>query len=637
MNRISRALVFALSLWMAGPALAVPQGTTPAGLSPNGDGSGVNVTATGGQPRSLAAMRADAADILDILPQASASTDFTTSIKSLTSAGKKVYLPNTGTPYAISDTLTLAAGSALLCDPGVVIQQTTVGKQSLNITGAGARIDACQISGGGIAGVVNAPYFTWVGGGADSTGGLYIRSDHVRVERTAWTKGSSTAISIDSAADTDFQIINNEFENNVGFGIWATNGASNGLISGNWTNTNGIELVGITYSAHHIRVTNNYAHGTGDNCFSITGYDNTVTGNIANGCAFTGIYAYGDQNVITGNTAIDNGQVHNPAFTTLVGPNLTAGVGYQSANTNKYAAISANGNFGGGGQVNIITGNYTDDDQTTMTQDYSVSIGSGYANWAAGTSYASGAYTYSNGATWQATAAGTSGSTAPSGTSNVSDGGVTWKYLKTLPVATREPSQNIAGPNVTFRFKTAAYNDATINHNNTIISDGRLTFNGSGQDPGTSTVTGGFQKKVGTNYANGQSYTAGQFVYTNTGSNLYRVVAPGAGTTTTQPTHTSGVATTADGYKYLFINSGAVPTAAPQIQINSGDVTFGTKTCFPLLGALTAGPCVYAGTGTPLGVVAASPGSLYLRADGGAGATLYVKETATDTTGWVAK
>lgn len=44
------------------------------------------------------------------------------------------------------------------------------------------------------------------------------------------------------------------------------------------------------------------------------------------------------------------------------------------------------------------------------------------------------------------------------------------------------------------------------------------------------------------------------------------------------------------------------------------------------------------GAGSPAGVVVGSVGNLWLRSDGGAGSTLYVKESGTDTTaGWVAK
>jgi len=43
------------------------------------------------------------------------------------------------------------------------------------------------------------------------------------------------------------------------------------------------------------------------------------------------------------------------------------------------------------------------------------------------------------------------------------------------------------------------------------------------------------------------------------------------------------------------------------------------------------------GTGSPEGIVAAGPGSMYTDITGGAGATLYVKETGTGVNGWVAK
>lgn len=43
------------------------------------------------------------------------------------------------------------------------------------------------------------------------------------------------------------------------------------------------------------------------------------------------------------------------------------------------------------------------------------------------------------------------------------------------------------------------------------------------------------------------------------------------------------------------------------------------------------------GSGSPEGVVTASPGTAYLNTSGGAGTTLYVKESGTGNTGWVAK
>ena len=46
---------------------------------------------------------------------------------------------------------------------------------------------------------------------------------------------------------------------------------------------------------------------------------------------------------------------------------------------------------------------------------------------------------------------------------------------------------------------------------------------------------------------------------------------------------------------------------------------------------------ITAGSGTPEGVVTAIRGSLFMRTDGGAGTCLYVKESGTGNTGWVAK
>lgn len=43
------------------------------------------------------------------------------------------------------------------------------------------------------------------------------------------------------------------------------------------------------------------------------------------------------------------------------------------------------------------------------------------------------------------------------------------------------------------------------------------------------------------------------------------------------------------------------------------------------------------GEGSPEGVVTAPVGYLYLRSDGGANTTLYVKESGTSSTGWIAK
>lgn len=50
-----------------------------------------------------------------------------------------------------------------------------------------------------------------------------------------------------------------------------------------------------------------------------------------------------------------------------------------------------------------------------------------------------------------------------------------------------------------------------------------------------------------------------------------------------------------------------------------------------------SGPKILYGTGSPEGVETAGIGSLFLRTDGGAGTSMYVKESGTGNTGWAAK
>ncbi len=52
---------------------------------------------------------------------------------------------------------------------------------------------------------------------------------------------------------------------------------------------------------------------------------------------------------------------------------------------------------------------------------------------------------------------------------------------------------------------------------------------------------------------------------------------------------------------------------------------------------LANGPTITSGVGTPEGVVVAPVGSLYLRTDGGATTTLYVKTANSSASGWTAK
>jgi hypothetical protein len=58
---------------------------------------------------------------------------------------------------------------------------------------------------------------------------------------------------------------------------------------------------------------------------------------------------------------------------------------------------------------------------------------------------------------------------------------------------------------------------------------------------------------------------------------------------------------------------------------------------FPVGGIVIGTVKILGGSGSPESAVAAPVASLYLRTDGGASTSLYVKESGTGDTGWVAK
>jgi len=83
------------------------------------------------------------------------------------------------------------------------------------------------------------------------------------------------------------------------------------------------------------------------------------------------------------------------------------------------------------------------------------------------------------------------------------------------------------------------------------------------------------------------------------------------------------------------------PTTSSTLIGSDIDVSLGklqvTGNCY-VSGTLRIGTItISTGTGSPEGVVTANVGSQFMRTDGGANTTLYVKETGTGNTGWVAK
>ena len=85
-----------------------------------------------------------------------------------------------------------------------------------------------------------------------------------------------------------------------------------------------------------------------------------------------------------------------------------------------------------------------------------------------------------------------------------------------------------------------------------------------------------------------------------------------------------------------------LPVHAPeQLTTRNGTLTTASRLFFQALTTLLRGApglaVVMWGAGSPEGVVTAPPGSSYYNTAGGAGTTLYVKESGTGAAGWVGK
>ena len=108
----------------------------------------------------------------------------------------------------------------------------------------------------------------------------------------------------------------------------------------------------------------------------------------------------------------------------------------------------------------------------------------------------------------------------------------------------------------------------------------------------------------------------GQLTFTHTGDRAYQIAHTGSGA--------SGTLTFSKG-------------SASAINIISEGAISATGQIYPQSGGAFSGPAIYQGSGSPEGSVTAAVGSTYMRSDGGAGTSFYVKESGTGNTGWVAK
>ena len=115
-----------------------------------------------------------------------------------------------------------------------------------------------------------------------------------------------------------------------------------------------------------------------------------------------------------------------------------------------------------------------------------------------------------------------------------------------------------------------------------------------------------------------------------------------AGTTGNLPLHAIYAV---DASVYVASNQTDGGAKSGNSQVNIGGVSMPSFLNSPNVLSHTYAPRYYlpglcfitSGTGSPEGALSAAVGSIFLRTNGGAGTTLYVKESGTSTTGWVAK
>ena len=87
----------------------------------------------------------------------------------------------------------------------------------------------------------------------------------------------------------------------------------------------------------------------------------------------------------------------------------------------------------------------------------------------------------------------------------------------------------------------------------------------------------------------------------------------------------------------VYVANGAGSGTWSKLPLDAADVTeFDSR--YALASELdTLSSFLFRGSGSPEGVVTANIGSVFLRTDGSTNTTLYVKESGTGNTGWVAK
>ena len=231
-----------------------------------------------------------------------------------------------------------------------------------------------------------------------------------------------------------------KLDNQAGFGVILSGESHDNHLTRLQTAKSRLELVGMTYQTHDNTLTDSSAKGTGDNCYSITGYRNVLRNLTGEDCAGNGIAFYGSSNTLEGGTFKNNNQQFS------VRSAWNGGVAFLQG-------------FGGVAQHNRVSGVVLDDDQPARTQQVGVLVQKGgYREWRPGVAVTSGTYAVSGLELYVARSSGVTGTERPTGSGPSFDGAVHWDHANSFS-GTIQPDFNSATNVVVRRFAKEARED----------------------------------------------------------------------------------------------------------------------------------------------------------------------------------
>jgi hypothetical protein len=442
---------------LTGPALSQALGGT--GATSLGAAAFLSTGST--IARAVADRAAEVANLLDFFQ--AGDTDWSAALTRAIATGKPVEIPfNGGTPYALSSTWSLPAGTVIRGKgkrPTLKLDGTS--SRLFTVTAANVEIRDLIIDGSKV-GLASQRVIQFDAGASDGicdgvdllspTQGFGIYNGATRCKILRWAVYNATqsaGVILDGTSTSKNVVKDGYIENCVGFGIYVR-GANQNEISFNRCYSNGLELIGVTYDAWGNRIIGNHAEGTGDNGISVTGYQNVVSSNTCRRNYHNGLCIYGRNNAVTGNLCVNNGQRY------LVDATSWAGLRFLPQS---------------GGQAidNTHAGNISFDDQASPTQTWGVRHDTNsYVQWASGvvqsSNFQARNYVYYGNNVYLNTTGGTTGATPPTHTSGtVNDGGADWTFL-----FSGAPNLHANGNYGIARCRgnrTADYSDATGNAN----------------------------------------------------------------------------------------------------------------------------------------------------------------------------